>query len=61
MQSLVKKQMKQLQAAKQLDLTGRQVHNTFKPYKEFGDEGVMSKKLESPAIINYQKILNPSL
>ena len=49
MQLLLNKQMTKEQAAKILDITERQVRNIFKNYKEFGDQGVISKKIERPS------------
>ncbi len=45
MQLLLKKLLTQEQAAKLLDITERQVRNIFKNYKEFGGQGVISKKI----------------
>ena len=45
---LDEKKLTQIEAGKRLRLTDRQIRNIFKRYKEFGDQGVISKKLEKP-------------
>ena len=49
MQFLLKKQITQEQAAKQLDISDRQVRNIFNNYKKYGDQGVISKKIGKPS------------
>lgn len=48
MQLLLTKQVSQEQAAKLLNIGDRQVRNILKSYKQFGDQGVVSKKIGKP-------------
>ncbi len=48
MSLLNEKKLTQIEAGKRLRLTDRQIRNIFKSYKEFGDQGVISKKLGKP-------------
>ena len=48
-QLLLKKQISQIQASKQLRLSDRQILNIFKKYQEFGDKGVISKQARKPS------------
>jgi len=48
MSLLSEKKLSQIEAAKRLRLTDRQVRNIFKRYKQFGDQSVVSKKLGRP-------------
>ncbi len=59
MQFLLNKQMTQGQAAKILNITERQVPNVFKKYQEFGNKGVISKKIGKPT--NHQLSENVNL
>lgn len=45
---LDEKKLTQIEAGKKLRLTDRQIRNIFKRYKEFGDQGVIPKKLGKP-------------
>ncbi len=42
---LAKKELTQIEAGKLLDISDRQIRTLLKRYQEFGDEGVISKKL----------------
>jgi len=48
MNLLSEKKLTQVEAGKRLRLTDRQIRNIFKRYKEFGDQGVISRKLGKP-------------
>ena len=48
MSLLQEKKLTQIEAGKRLRLTDRQIRNIFKRYKELGNQGVISKKLDKP-------------